>query len=135
MVTRLRLLLLALVIGIAIIAAEGVLYSAITQRTWNLFRDLDPWRVGIVATPYVVLALLRVRRLLPWAVALVLTLSLWGYWLYSTVSFSLHPDGSGVDMGGALLLLASPLVISAVAVAIHFAQQDARADIQSSSSS
>jgi hypothetical protein len=122
--TRLKLLLLAFFIGGAVGGGESALYAALTHHPWSVSSDLDFWTVPIIATPYIVLALLPARRILPWAIALTLTLSLWSYWLYSTVSYNLHPDGSGVDMGGALLLLSSPLVISAIALGAHFAQQE-----------
>ena len=123
--TRLLLLLVAAVIGFTVVAGESVLYSALTGRPWTVSGDFDLWTVAIVATPYVVLAVLPATRLAPWAVALALTISLWGWWLYSTVNYYRHPDGSGADIGTGILLIASPLVISVVAAAVHFALEDA----------
>jgi hypothetical protein len=52
-------------------------------------------------------------------VALVMTLSLWAMWLNSTVSYALHPDGSGVDMGTIFLIFISPVVISIAAFGVE----------------
>jgi hypothetical protein len=119
--------MLAIAIGVAVVGGESFLYSSLTGQAWKLFSELDWWHVAIAATPFVVLALLAVRRLAPWVVALALTLSLWGWWLYSTVHYFWHADGSGADIGTDMMLLASPFVISVIAAAVHFALQDARA--------
>lgn len=120
---RLPLLLLALAIGLGVVAGESALYSALTGQSWELSSNLDLWRVAIVASPFTVLALLPVRRVVPWAMAVAVTLLLWGWFLYDTVDYFAHPDGSGANIGAGILMFAVPFVISIIAAADHFARE------------
>ena len=120
---RWKLFALATAVGVAVPAAYSVLYSVLTHQPLALGRDVDAVNVVIVAAPYLLLALLRVSSILPWAVALGLTVSVWGMWLHSTVTYKWHPDGSGVDFGTIFLIFASPIFISIVAFAVDAFQQ------------
>ncbi len=121
--SRWILVLLALGIGVAVPAAYSILYSRLAERPLDLKSDVDLVNIIVVAAPYLLLALLGVRKRLPWAVALTLTLSLWAYWLHSTVSYRWHPDGSGVDMGTIFLILTSWVWITLAAFAVDTVQQ------------
>src|SRR3954470_20444218 len=123
--SRSWLLAAALAIGVFVVAADAILFSALTGRPLSFASDVEPVNAIIVAIPYLALALSGARRALPWLVGLALTLSLWGYYLYEGVSYQWHPDGSGTDIGLGLIMLASPLFISAVVLAIHVVQRRA----------
>ena len=121
--SRWILTLLALGIGVAVPAGYSVFYSRLAQLPFKLGNDVDLLNVLIVAAPFLLLAIFGVRKLVPWAVALALTLGLWGYWLHRTVSYQWHPDGSGVDMGTIFLILTSWVWISLAAFAADAIQQ------------
>ena len=120
---RWKLILVAFGIGVAVPASYSLLNSVLSHQPLELGSDVDLVNVLVVAAPYLLLALFGVRSILPWAVALVLTLSLWATWLHSTVTYRWHPDGSGVNMGTIFLILASPFIISIVAFAVDAVQQ------------
>lgn len=91
-----------------------------------LDRDVDLSEVGVLMTnavltavPFLYLALLqRSRRLVPWTVGLSLTLAANWWWLAKGIAYQKAPDGSGVDMLGAMLMLLSPFVITAIVAAL-----------------
>jgi hypothetical protein len=122
-VARAWLFVIALSIGVGVVALESVLFDSLTGRHWAFGDDVEPVNVLIVAIPYLGLALAGARRLRPWIVGLALTLSLWGYALYSGVSYQWNPDGTGADIGLGLIMLASPFIISPIVLAIHALQQ------------
>ena len=121
--SRRWLLLVALLIGVVVVAADDFLFSVLTGRPLSFASDVEPVNALVVAIPYLVLALAGARRVPPWAVGLALTLSLWGYGLYDGVSYQWHPDGSGADIGLGLIMLASPVFITAAVLAVHFVQR------------
>lgn len=122
---RFVLVLFAMLIGVAVPAAYSVLYSLLAHRPLDLSSDVDLVNVAIVAGPYLLLALFGVKQIVPWVVALALTLLLWAHWLNSTVSYRWHPDGSGADVGTAFLIMTSWLWISLAAFGIHALQRHA----------
>jgi hypothetical protein len=64
-----------------------------------------------------------IRYKLPWLIALALTLALWGNLLFEGVSYQRHPDGSGANIGIGLIMMASPIAIAAIGLAVHALQQ------------
>ena len=123
LMTRWILVIIAAAIGVAVPAISSLLYSILAQRPLELARDVDLEIVLVVAAPYLLLGMVGVRKVLPWAVALSLTLSLWAYSLQSSVSYRWHPDGSGVDLLTGFLILSSFLWITFAAFAVHAVQQ------------
>ena len=121
--SRWTLALLALGIGVAVPAGYSVFYGLLAQRPLMLGNDVNVVNVLIVAAPFLLLAIVGARKVVPWAVALALTLGLWGYWLHRTVTYQWHPDGSGVDMGTIFLILTSWIWISLTAFAADAIQQ------------
>lgn len=119
---RLWLVLAALGIGAAVVAAEDLLFSLLTGRPLSFAADVQPVSALFVALPFLVLAITGARTRLPWLVGLALTLGLWGYFLNAGVSYQWHPDGSGVNIGLAFIMLASPLVFTPILLAVHMLQ-------------
>jgi len=66
----------------------------------------------LVAVPFLLLAFLKVRGRTPWLVGMGLTFGLWGYFAYEVLVH--HDENYGVDMGLGLVMLASPIIISAI---------------------
>ena len=120
---RAWLMVIALSIGVGVVAAENILFTSLTGRPLVFASDVEPVTAVLVAIPYLGLALARARRLLPWIVGLALTLALWGYALYSGVSYQWNPDGSGANIGLGLMMLASPFIISPIVLGVHALQR------------
>ncbi|WP_242122015.1 hypothetical protein [Sphingomonas lacusdianchii] len=112
---RVALIVLAIVIGAAVSIGERLIFAA------ALSRDIDLSEIGVVTTnavltafPFLYLALRSSTRLLPWLLGLTLTLAANGWWLAKGIAYQRAPDGSGVDMFGALLMLLSPFIVTAI---------------------
>jgi hypothetical protein len=123
--SRWWLILGAVIIGISVVAVDELAFTALTGRPLTFASDVEPVAATIAAIPYLILASMGARRALPWIVGLTLTLSLWGYKLYSGVSYQWNPDGTGANIGLGILMLFSPIFISPVVVAVHLAQRRA----------
>ena len=117
------LLIAAVLIGVLVITGVDLAFSLLTGRPFSFADGVAPFQMVLVAFPFMVLALLGARQWLPWLAGLVPTLALWGWYLFKGVNYQWHPDGSGADIGLGLILLASPLVISAICVATFVLQQ------------
>ena len=74
-------------------------------------------QTAIVAIPFIVLTGRRSAHPLPWLTALALTIGLHGWWLAKGIAYQRAPDGSGVDMFGALIMLLSPIPITLLSLA------------------
>jgi hypothetical protein len=113
------LMTFALAIGAVIAVAERVLFGWLLDRPPDFSGpDALIGTVFIVAIPFLVLALRGSNRVLPWLVALAITLLIRWHALQMGVAYQRAPDGSGVDMGLGLLMLVSPAFVVAVCVAI-----------------
>lgn len=116
---RSTLVILALTVGAAISIGERIVFAVVLDRQVDLSEfDVLIMNAVLVAIPFLALALRPSRRVLPWAVAFVFTAALRWWWLAKGIAYQRAPDGSGVDMFGALLMLLSPFAIMAVALAV-----------------
>jgi hypothetical protein len=68
----------------------------------------------MVATPFLLLALLGIRAARPWLLGLALTVLVWGYFLYSAAG----SDHAGISVGLELAMVASPPAISLVCLIV-----------------
>jgi hypothetical protein len=109
------LALAAIGIGIAVVALEDILFGLLTGRRIGFAMDVEPVNAFIAAIPFLILAALGARTLLPWLAGLALTLAAWAYVLIEGVSYQWHPDGSGADigLGIAMIFLVPPLISAA----------------------
>ena len=117
---RAALLTLALVIGTTVTLGERVVFA------FALSRDIDLSEAGVlitngvlVALPFAYLALCGCTRSFPWLLGLTLTLAVRWWWLADGIAYQRAPDGSGANIGGAMLMLLSPFVITAIVAAVH----------------
>ena len=117
------LFLAAVIIGVLVVGGTNLVFSLLTGRPFSFASDVD--LMVLVAFPFLILALLGARQWLPWVVGLVPTVALWGWYLYAGVSYQRNSDGSGANIGLGLILLASPLVISAICVGAFVSQKRA----------
>lgn len=107
----------ALCIGVAVVVADTVLFSRMLERPPDLSEpDVLFIKALLAALPFLWLAYRGSRRWLPWAVGLGLTIWLWWRWLQAGVAYQRAPDGSGVDMAFAFIVLVSPVFIGAACV-------------------
>jgi hypothetical protein len=77
----------------------------------------------LVSIPFIAVAVTGTKKVAPWIVALSLTFAFWGYYLFRGVSYQWYPDGTGADIGLGLIMLVSPIVITACCVGVHFWQR------------
>jgi hypothetical protein len=117
--SRWRLILAAAAIGVAVVAVKEVAFTLLTGRELTFAADVEPYNATQVAIPFLALALVGARTLLPWFVGLVLTVSLWGYALYRAVRYQWNSDDSGVDIGLALIMIFSPLFLTPIVLLVH----------------
>ena len=124
---RIWLIVIALSIGVAVVAAKKFLFSSLTGRPLVFVSDVDSVNAILVAIPYLCLAFAGTKRLLPWLVGLALTLSLWCYALYSGVNYQWNSYVGGANIGLGLMMLASPFFISPIVLGVHALQRRAAA--------
>lgn len=124
---RVWLVIIALSIGVGVVAAKAALFTSLTGRPLVFSWDVAPVNALLVAIPYLGLALAGATRLLPWLIGLALTLSLWGYSLYSGVRYQWNPDGSGANIGLGLMMMVSPFIILPIVLGVDAVQRRASA--------
>jgi hypothetical protein len=122
------LALLSVSIGAAVVLADRLLFG------WFLGRPVD-WsepvallvNAVLVSVPFIALAYRGSRRLAPWLLGFALTAALWWHALQKGIAFQRAPDGSGVDMDLAFMMLLSPAFIAAASVGVDEALRRHRA--------
>lgn len=108
---------LAAVVGFVTVVVAAAIHSVVTGAKLNLADELPIllFQMLLVATPFFLLAIMGIKARLPWLVGLVLTAAFWGFYLYESLSH--HGDGTGANIGLGLLMLVSPVIISACSLA------------------
>lgn len=106
------LTLAAICLGLFVVVADRVLSAAMLGRPTN-FSEPDVLVVNglLVAAPFAWLAYRGSTRLMPWLAGIAFTFWLHWRWLLNGVAYQRAPDGSGVPMGFAFLMLVSPIFI------------------------
>lgn len=115
--SRRALFALAIAIGTVFTLGERLIFAATLERPIDLMEpDVLVMNTLLVAVPFLLLAKRSSARALPWLVALAVTG--WVRWWYLSmgIEYQKAPDGSGVPMFEAMVMLISPLPISALAV-------------------
>ena len=110
-----KLVIVATTIGALITVSVEVIFSVSLNRSFDnrelpilLIRSL------LVAVPFLLLARRASRRPLSWLLGLIPTVWLQWWWLQKGITYQTAPDGSGVDMVGALIMLVAPFAIAGV---------------------
>lgn len=126
---RPTLLIAALAIGAAFTVASRLIFAEALNRVPD-FGEADVFILNTVlaGAPLSLLAFRRAFNILPWLVAIILTAALEWWWLSKGIAYQRAPDGSGVDLFGAFIMLFSPIPISAAALGIDVLIEWVRAD-------
>jgi len=108
--------LFGLGIGVTTIAIVTGVTSLAEGLPLNLRDELPIFLLQaiLVAIPFLLMALLGIVGRLPWLMGIGLTAALWAYVVYDGLAS--RGDGTGVNIGLGLLVLASPILISFVCV-------------------
>ena len=114
---------LALAIGPLVAGGTAIAFSLLTGRSLNHEWGNIAVQAALVSVPFIAVALTGTLRKAPWLVGLALTVILWGYYLYEGVSYQWRPDGTGADIGLGFMMLASPVVITAICLGVHWLQR------------
>ena len=109
---------IAIAIGVAVALGERFVFATALGRPVDLDEgDVLVMNAALVSIPFLILAVRSSARLVSWVVIFLVTVALHWWWL----AYQQAPDGSGVDMFGALLMLFSPLPLAALALALDVA--------------
>jgi hypothetical protein len=108
------LIALAVALGFVVQAADRVLFSnalgrsaAVDEPTIFVLNAL------FTAMPLIALAFQARQHVAPWLAGLGVSAWLTWWWLQKGIAYQRNPDGSGVDMGGAVMMLLAPFAITA----------------------
>jgi hypothetical protein len=110
-------ILISLAVGIGIVVQWGqeVLFSRALGRPLNIDEPVVfACNALFTAMPLIALALQKRQHLLAWVVGFAPSVWLTWWWLQKGIAYQRNPDGSGVDMGGAVIMLIAPFLITAV---------------------
>jgi hypothetical protein len=114
------LILLALAIGALFSIGDHLIFAAALHRPVDLSEpDVIAVNAILAAIPFAFLAMSSSRRALPWVIVFAATVCLRWWWLSKGIAYQRASDGSGVDIGGALLMLVSPLPLTGLALAAN----------------
>lgn len=108
---------IALVIGGVVVTVEAHLDGYLNYLLTAFADEWAPmlFRVLLVSAPFLLLAKRRVTRLIPWAVALAMTVLVWGYVIFKNLSGGFDGGTSvGNSMWIALVALSSTVGITIV---------------------
>jgi hypothetical protein len=110
-------LALAVGVGVGIAVGSNGIHAALTGRSLDIKQEILVYLFQgvLAAAPFIVLALRGVTAKAPWLTGVVLTIALWGYWIYDAVS--MQTDGANIGLG--LLLLISPVPITLVCLGVE----------------
>jgi hypothetical protein len=112
-------LLTSIVISVAVVFTSSAVYSALLDRDLDLSNEAGPlvFQVVIVFIPFLVLTCMRVIRVAPWLFCMILTVFFWAIYIHSGIRS--QREGAGVNIGIALLMLGSPLLITAMTLVFN----------------
>lgn len=111
-------------IGIMASLGIGLAIILICNTVWaiaggfpisTLWDDASLTQILIAASPFLILSVCGISARRPWIVGLCMTLAFWGYYLWDIT----HYEGGGANIGLGLLMLLSPVVITAACLLVH----------------
>ncbi len=114
------LIAIALSIGYGIASLDRLLFSQALGRPLEINEPVVFVVDGLLtALPFLALSLAGKQHVTPWIVGLSTSIWLTWWWLQKGIAYQRAPDGSGVDMGGALIMLLAPFLITAVCLLLN----------------
>lgn len=113
------LFLLAISIGVCITLADRVIF----YKTLNRPIEVDEPDVLIVnalltALPFLMLSARSKQHITSWIAGIIPSVGLAWWWLQKGINYQRSPDGSGVDLGGAMIMLFAPFAITGICLVI-----------------
>ena len=107
----------AIAIGVLTIVVGHGGFSFLSGAPLNLREEWASFlfQMLLVAVPFGLLSVARIRARFPWLVGIILTVAFWGFYYY--VALRGRGDGTGANIGLGLLMLASPVIITAASLA------------------
>jgi hypothetical protein len=117
--------LIALALGPVFAIGTAVAFSLLTRRSLNWSEEWGVYAFQslLVSVPFIAVAVTGTLKKAPWITGLAFTVLLWGYYLYSGVSYQWHPDGTGANIGLGLMMLISPIFITAACIGVYLGQR------------
>ena len=108
------LIALAVAQGFVVQSADRVLFSNALGRPFAIDEpSIFVLNALFTAMPLIALGFQVRQHVAPWLAGLGVSAWLTWWWLQKGVAYQRNPDGSGVDMGGAVLMLLAPFAITA----------------------
>jgi hypothetical protein len=109
------LISLAVGVGFGVQWADNLLFSRALGRPLIIDEPgVFVWNALFTAMPLLAMALQRRQHVVAWLAGFAPSVWLTWWWLQKGIAYQRNPDGSGVDIGGALIMLVSPFAITAV---------------------
>jgi hypothetical protein len=106
--------LIAVALGFGIEVASRVMFSNALGRSFNIDEPIIfVLNALFTAMPLIALAFQTRQSVVPWLAGLGVSAWLTWWWLQKGIAYQRNPDGSGVDMGGAFVMLFAPFAITA----------------------
>ena len=114
------LLGLALALGFAVQFVDTVLFSHALGKPITI-SEPAVWVVKalLTAMPLIALAFQARQHIVPWITGFVFSAGLTWWWLKKGIAYQRSPDGSGVDIGGAVVMLLAPFAITGVCLLLN----------------
>ena len=108
----------SLLLGTAIVGLFIVLIHILTGSMPYLVNEGQSILLNILLTsiPFLVLSLVKRTNVASWAIAVILSLALWG--LATSAVIASREEGSGTDIGLGFILYFGPIVIAMLSFAI-----------------
>lgn len=104
----------ALVLGFGVQGAITVLFCKALSRPISIGEPIGfVLNALLTAMPLIALALQKRQHFVLWLASLGVSTWLAWWWLQKGIAYQRNPDGSGVDMGGAMIMLLAPFAITA----------------------
>lgn len=108
---------IAVALGFGIQVADRVVFSNALGRPFTIAEPtIFVWNALFTAMPLMALAFQTRQNVVPWLAGLGVSAWLTWWWLQKGIAYQRNPDGSGVDMGGALIMLLAPFAITVASV-------------------
>lgn len=108
------LIAIAVALGFGIEGATEILFSSALGRQIVVDEPIVFLVNALLsAMPLIALACQDRQHFAPWALGFGVSGWLAWWWTQKGIAYQRNPDGSGVDMGGAVIMLLAPFVITA----------------------
>lgn len=111
---------LALALGFAVEVLDTALFTHALGRPFTV-SEPAAWVVNalLTAMPLIALAFQARQHVVPWIMGFVFSAGLRWWWLQKGIAYQRNPNGSGVDLGGAVVMLFAPFAIAGACLLLN----------------